>query len=64
MFFRNWIIWIGQDEEGNVLRELIPDAVEVKGSYSKQYKKDKLLRICLTTSSRVLVTKLKIVIRS
>ena len=55
----NWIIWIGQDEEGKVLRELIPDAVEVKGSDSKQYKKDKLLGFA-NNEFRVLVTKLKI----
>lgn len=55
----NWIIWIGQDEEGKVLRELIPDAVEVKGSDSKQYKKDKLLGFA-NNEFRVFVTKLKI----
>ena len=55
----NWIIWIGQDEEGKVLRELIPDAVEVKGSDSKQYKKDKLLGFA-NNEFRVLITKLKI----
>lgn len=55
----NWIIWIGQDEESKVLRELIPDAVEVKGSDSKQYKKDKLLGFA-NNEFRVLVTKLKI----
>mgnify|MGYP000475260481 CR=1 FL=1 len=55
----NWIIWIWQDEEGKVLRELIPDAVEVKGSDSKQYKKDKLLGFA-NNEFRVLVTKLKI----
>ena len=27
----NFIIWIEQDDEGKMLRELIPDAVEVKG---------------------------------
>lgn len=55
----NWIIWIGQDEEGKVLRELIPDAVEVKGSDNKQYKKDKLLGFA-NNEFRVLITKLKI----
>lgn len=55
----NWIIWIWQDEEGKVLRELIPDAVEVKGSDSKQYKKDKLLGFA-NNEFRVLITKLKI----
>lgn len=55
----NWIIWIGQDEEGKVIRDLIPDAVEVKGSDNKQYKKDKLLGFA-RGEFRVLVTKLKI----
>ncbi len=55
----NWIIWIWQDEEGKVLRELIPDAVEVKGSDNKQYKKDKLLGFA-NNEFRVLITKLKI----
>ena len=55
----NWLIWIGQDEEGKVLRDLIPDAVEVKGSDNKQYKKDKLLGFA-KGDFRVLVTKLKI----
>ncbi len=55
----NWIVWIGHDEEGKALRELIPDAIEVKGSDSKQYKKDKLLGFA-NGDFRVLVTKLKI----
>lgn len=55
----NWIIWIGHDDEGNVVRDLIPDAVEVKGSDSKQYKKDTLLGFA-NGDFRVLVTKLKI----
>lgn len=55
----NWIIWIGHDEEGKLLRELIPDAVEVKGSDNKQYKKDRLLGFG-QNEFRVLVTKLKI----
>lgn len=55
----NWIIWIGQDDEGKVLRELIPDAIEVKGSDNKQYKKDKLLGFA-NNEFRVLITKLKI----
>lgn len=55
----NWLIWIGHDEEGKLIRELIPDAVEVKGSDKKQYKKDKLLGFA-NGEFRVLVTKLKI----
>jgi len=55
----NYIIWIGHDEEGKYLRERIPDAVEVKGSDNKQYKKDTLLAFG-RGEFRVLVTKLKI----
>jgi DNA modification methylase len=55
----NWIIWIGHDEEGVYLRKLIPDAIEVKGSDSKDYKQDKLLGFA-NNEFRVLITKLKI----
>lgn len=55
----NFIIWIGHDDEGKYLRGLIPDAIEVKGSDSKEYKKDKLLGFA-NGDFRVLITKLKI----
>ena len=55
----NWIIWIGHDSEGKYLLDRIPDAVEVKGSDSKEYKKDKLLGFA-DNQFRILVTKLKI----
>lgn len=55
----SWIVWVGHDEEGRRLRELVPDAVEVKGSDTKQYKKDRLLGFG-RGEFRVLVTKLKI----
>lgn len=55
----NFIIWIGQDEEGKYLREILPDAIEVKGSDSKQYKKEKLLAFG-NGDFRILITKLKI----
>lgn len=55
----NWVVWIGQDAEGQILRKLIPDAIEVKGSDSKQYKKEKLLGFA-NGDFRVLITKLKI----
>lgn len=55
----NFIIWIGHDEEGKYLRKLLPDAVEVKGSDSKQYKKEKLLGFG-RGEFRILITKLKI----
>lgn len=55
----SFLVWIAQDEEGKVLRSLIPDAVEVKGSDSKDYKKDKLIGFG-QGEFRVLITKLKI----
>lgn len=55
----NFIVWIGHDEEGVILRNLIPDAVEVKGSDSKDYKNSKLLGFG-RGEFRVLITKLKI----
>lgn len=55
----SFIIWIGQDDEGKYLRSLLPDAVEVKGSDSREYKKDKLLGFG-KGDFRVLITKLKI----
>lgn len=55
----NFIIWIGHDDEGKYLRSLLPDAVEVKGSDTKEYKKDKLLGFG-RGEFRILITKLKI----
>lgn len=55
----SFIVWIGHDEEGKYLRNLIPDAVEVKGSDNKGYKKEKLLGFG-NGDFRVLITKLKI----
>lgn len=55
----NFIVWIGHDDEGKMLRQFIPEAVEVKGSDKKEYKKDKLLGFG-RGEFRVLVTKLKI----
>lgn len=54
-----FIVWIGHDDEGKILRSLIPDAVEVKGSDTKQYKKENLLGFA-DNEFRVLITKLKI----
>ena len=55
----NFIIWIGHDDEGKYLRKLLPDAVEVKGSDNKKYKKDTLLGFG-RGEYRILITKLKI----
>lgn len=39
----SYIIWVKQDEEGKALRKLIPDAIEVAGSDSREYKEEMLL---------------------
>lgn len=55
----NWIVWIKQNEEGELLRKLIPDAVEVKGSDTSEYKEKMLLGFA-NNEFRVLITKTKI----
>lgn len=55
----NFIIWIKQNEEGDMLRKLIPDAIEVKGSDSPEYKEKMLLGFG-KNEFRVLITKTKI----
>ena len=55
----NFIIWIKQDKEGDILRSLIPDAIEVRGSERPEVKESKLLGFG-RNEFRVLVTKLKI----
>lgn len=54
-----FIIWIGQDAEGQYLRKMLPEAIEVKGSDSKEYKKSKLIGFA-NGEFRILITKLKI----
>lgn len=55
----NFIIWIKQNEEAELLRKLIPDAVEVKGSDTPEYKEKMLLGFA-NNDFRVLITKTKI----
>lgn len=55
----NFIIWIKQNEEGDILRKLIPEAIEVKGSDSPEYKERMLLGFG-KNEFRVLITKTKI----
>jgi len=55
----NFIIWIKQNEEGELIKKLIPDAIEVKGSDSPEYKEKTLLGFA-NNDFRVLVTKTKI----
>jgi DNA modification methylase len=56
---QNWIIWIKQNEEGEMLRKLIPDAIEVKGSDTPEYKEKMLLGFA-NNEFRILITKTKI----
>jgi len=55
----NFIIWIKQNEEGQLLRKLIPDAIEVSGSDSNDYKEKMLLGFA-NNEFRILITKTKI----
>jgi len=55
----NFIIWIKQNEEGETLKRMLPDAVEVKGSDSNEWKKEKLLGFA-NNEFRILITKIKI----
>lgn len=55
----NFIIWIKQNEEGEMLKKLIPEAIEVKGNDSNEWKKSKLLGFA-NNEFRVLITKTKI----
>jgi hypothetical protein len=55
----NFIIWIKQDAEGEMLRKLIPDAIEVKGSDKPELKESRLLGFA-RNEFRVLITKSKI----
>jgi len=55
----NFIIWIKQNEEGELLKKLIPEAVEVKGSDSNEWKESKLLGFA-NNEFRILITKTKI----
>jgi hypothetical protein len=56
---KNFIVWIKQDKEGDYLKKLIPDAVEVRGSDNPEEKKKNLLGFA-NNEFRVLITKLKI----
>jgi hypothetical protein len=55
----SFIIWIKQNEEGEQLKKMIPEAIEVKGSDTNQWKEDKLLGFA-NGDFRILITKTKI----
>lgn len=54
-----FIIWIKQNAEGELLKKLIPDAIEVKGSDKPEFKESKLIGFA-HGEFRVLITKYKI----
>lgn len=56
---KNFIIWVKQNEEGEYLKKMITDSVEVKGSDSNEYKEKMLLGFA-KNEFRVLITKSKI----
>lgn len=55
----NFIIWVKQNEEGELLKKLLPGAVEVKGSDTNEWKESKLLGFA-NNEFRILITKTKI----
>lgn len=55
----SFVIWIKQNEEGDMLRKLIPGSIEVSGSDSPEYKEEMLLGFA-ENKFRVLITKTKI----
>jgi DNA modification methylase len=55
----NFIIWIKQNEEGELLKKLLPDAVEVKGTDSNEWKEKHLLGFA-NNEFRILISKTKI----
>jgi DNA modification methylase len=55
----NFIIWIKQNEEGELLKKLLPEAIEVKGSDTNEWKESKLLGFA-NNEFRILITKTKI----
>ena len=55
----NFIIWIKQNEEGELLKKLLPESKEVKGSDSNEYKEKTLLDFA-HNKFKILVTKTKI----
>ena len=55
----NFIVWIKQNEEGKILRSMIPDALEVNGNDKPETKESRLLGFA-KGEFRVLITKTKI----
>lgn len=55
----NFIIWVKQNEEADELKKLIPNAIEVRGNDTPEYKEMMLLGFA-ENKFRVLITKTKI----
>jgi len=55
----NFIIWIKQNEEGELLKKLLPEAIEVKGADSNEWKEKHLLGFA-NNDFRILISKTKI----
>lgn len=55
----NFIIWIKQNEEGEMLRKLLPEAIEVKGADTNEWKEKHLLGFA-NNEFRILISKTKI----
>lgn len=55
----SFVVWIKQNEEGDMLKKLIPGAIEVRGSDSPEYKEEMLLGFA-DNQFRVLITKQQI----
>ena len=55
----NFIIWIKQNEEGEMLKKLLPKSIEVKGSDSNEWKEKHLLGFA-NNEFRILISKTKI----
>jgi len=55
----NFIIWIKQNEEGEILKKLLPDAIEVSGADSNEWKEKHLLGFA-NNDFRILISKTKI----
>lgn len=55
----NFIIWIKQNEEGEMLKKLLPEAIEVKGADTNEWKEKHLLGFA-ENKFRILISKTKI----
>jgi DNA modification methylase len=55
----SFIIWIKQNEEGELLKKLLPEAIEVKGSDTSEWKEKHLLGFA-QNEFRILISKTKI----